>query len=334
MATAFSSRSRAPISSKSRSRARPSAYSRAASGLAGSEARTAMASDADTAASPSFSRRRAPARVTTASRSASVPFSETRAIVSPAAASWRRRSRRSVPPESRPGARYEPRRTRSAPRFDRTRESVSRDSVSVSGSARSIFMRETSSLETARSFSPAASSVVSISESAVETQTSSGRCARFLKPRTAIARRGAFAAAAAPGCGARRRRRRRAPARTASATAAAMAASMRRFRTRRPGPGATRSPSSASATSRADRKRSAGSRSRQRRIAFSQTAGSSGASARGEGAASFNFLKATESGVSPRKGGFPVTVSYITIPSAYMSAAGVRSRPSICSGAM
>ena len=51
-------------------------------------------------------------------------------------------------------------------------------------------------------------------------------------------------------------------------------------------------------------------------MVLSQTGGRSGASVRGEGAASFSFLSATERGVSPWNGGSPVTISNITIPSA------------------
>src|SRR4030095_590854 len=70
-----------------------------ASGWEGSAALTAAASVADTAARPSFSRRRAPARVATPSRSASVPFSDTTATVSPAApALGRRAPPRAAPP--------------------------------------------------------------------------------------------------------------------------------------------------------------------------------------------------------------------------------------------
>ena len=195
--------------------------------------------------------------------------------------------------------------------FRRTRASVSLPSVSASGIARSIFMRATSSLGIARSFSPAASSVVSISERAVDTQASSGRPARFLNPRTAIDWRGARAAADGPPPGARRDRTREArnAARAARTMPAATPAIFRRRRRSVAGPATTVSPRSARTTSPAEGKRSAGERSRQRRIVFSQTGGRSGARRRGDGAASFSFFRATESGVSPSKGCSPVTIS-------------------------
>ena len=92
------------------------------------------------------------------------------------------------PPFS-PRAIYDPSTTRSVPRFPRMRASVSLAKLSASASARSSFMRTTCSPGTIRSFSPAASSVVSMSEKAADNQTASGRCERFLKPRTATDRR-------------------------------------------------------------------------------------------------------------------------------------------------
>ena len=121
----------------------------------------------------------------------------------------------------------------------RTRASVSFASVSASGSERSTLIRATSLARDGRSFSPAASSVVSISDSAVETQASSGRPARFLKPRTAIARRGARTRRRPPSArkaarGRRRgrpdrppRRRARPPRRPSGAGAAAPSAGSR-----------------------------------------------------------------------------------------------------------
>ncbi len=195
--------------------------------------------------------------------------------------------------------------------FLRTRASVSLPRVSASGIARSVLTRATSSLGMARSVSPAASSVVSISESAVETQASSGRPARFLNPSTAIDRRGARAVAAAgPAAGRRPRARDATKAATAASRSPAATAAIRLRRRRRvAGPVAVASPRSTRTTSSAEAKRSAGARSRQRRIVFSQTGGRSGASFRGEGAASLSFFNATDRGVSPSNGCSPVTIS-------------------------
>src|SRR4029077_2998817 len=62
--------------------------------------------------------------------------------------------------------------------------------ISRSGSESSILVRATLSAGIVRNCSPAASSVVSQSASAVESQASSVRPERFLKPRTATDRRG------------------------------------------------------------------------------------------------------------------------------------------------
>src|SRR5215469_1097365 len=70
------------------------------------------------------------------------------------------------------------------------RRSVSCAKVSVSESARSTFARETVSPGMVRIVSPAASSVVSISESAVESHAASGRPETFFMEMTATDRRG------------------------------------------------------------------------------------------------------------------------------------------------
>ena len=114
-------------------------------------------------------------------------------------------------------------------------------------------IRATSSLEIARSFSPAASSVVSISERAVETHAASGRPARFLKPRTAMALRGARAAAEAVRGPERAGRIRTTKNPAAAATRIPAAASARwRRRRRSRGPAAIVSPCSAATTSAVD----------------------------------------------------------------------------------
>ena len=114
-----------------------------------------------------------------------------------------------------------------------TRASVSFARVSASGRDRSTRIRATLSLGTARSFSPAASSVVSISESATDIHASSGRPARLRNPSTAIARRGARTAAGPPPSEREYRARRRGKIRPA-ATATSTAATAITIRRRRP----------------------------------------------------------------------------------------------------
>ena len=75
-------------------------------------------------------------------------------------------------------------------------------------------------------------------------------------------------------------------------------------------------PRSARTTSSRAANRSAGSRSRQRRIVASQRVETPGRAARRRRQACCSRLNATASGVSPANGSSPVTISYITTPSA------------------
>ena len=131
-------------------------------------------------------RRREPARVTRSTRPVWVPLSASAATVSPVATSWSRRSRRIW---SAGRVTYEPRSTMSVPRFRATLASVSEARLSASERESSTFIRPTFSPGIVRSRPPAASSVVSISASAVESHAASRWPERFLKPSTATERR-------------------------------------------------------------------------------------------------------------------------------------------------
>ena len=113
-----------------------------------------------------------------------MPVSETEATVSPFAASSMRRSRR-IWPFSLPWSTYEPRMMKSLARFLRTCVRVAGTRLSTSERPRSIFVRATVSSGTRRNCSPAPSSAVNISDSAVEIQAVSRRLERFLKPNIA-----------------------------------------------------------------------------------------------------------------------------------------------------
>ena len=276
------------------------------------------------------SRRRWPVRDTICRTSDSAPVSLTSAIVAPSRASCRRASSRMVPEPDSPIVTYEPNTTRSVPRLLPILPSVSAAYMSASASASSNFMRATFSPGMVRSASPAASSVVSISANAVESHTASARPVTFLKPSTAIDRRGALVGAAAPGLG---------PAggdgsrQSTTASPTANATSKAPPITRRHVPAAAPC-SSAATTSPARWNRSAGCRSRHRRIAASHDGSRSGTSRLGDGGASVRRRAAAASGVAAANGRTPVTISYITSPSAYTSVAGVTGPASTCSGAM
>src|ERR1700724_4151303 len=75
------------------------------------------------------------------------------------------------------------------PRFFRKRARLSLPRLSASDSERPFFVCATSSPEIVRNFSPAASSVFNISDSAVESHASSDLPDRFLNPSTATERR-------------------------------------------------------------------------------------------------------------------------------------------------
>ena len=168
--------------------------------------------------------------------------------------------------------------TRSVPRLARTRASVSGARLSASVSDSSTFMRATFSPGMVRSRSPAASSVLSISDSAVESHALSARPDRFLKPSTATERRGRRAA---PRRGASGRGRRagvaagRELAHSATATASGRQRPRRRSRRRRALAARARQPAPAQrgTTSLGRRKRSAA-------VALRGSAGSSAPTAR------------------------------------------------------
>src|ERR1035437_2349331 len=80
---------------------------------------------------------------------------------------------------------YDPRSTISAARFFRIAANVSGERLSVSGRAKSSFVRATSSPEMVRSFFPTESSDLSISVRAVDSQADSAPLDRFLNPSTA-----------------------------------------------------------------------------------------------------------------------------------------------------
>ena len=111
----------------------------------------------------------------------SLPVSEMAATVCPVAESSRRRSSR-IWLVSFPRARYDPRMMKSLARFLRTCGKAAGGRLSISDRPRSIFVRAMVSAGTVRNCSPAASSAVNISESAVEIQAVSWRLERFLKP--------------------------------------------------------------------------------------------------------------------------------------------------------
>jgi len=193
--------------------------------------------------------------------------------------------------------------------------SVSGASVSASGSASSMRMRAMFSPGMRRSRPAGPSSVRTISASAVASQSNSGRPDRFLKPRTATARRTATAGSPGGwtgGAGASPPLRHKMMPAIARASAGTATTSQRRTGRR----GARRmvresppsgSPHKAAATDRASGKRASGWRCRHRRIAPSHFGSRPGRWADGGTGASRNRLSAVASGVSATKGQVPVT---------------------------
>jgi hypothetical protein len=162
--------------------------------------------------------------------------------------------------------------------------------------------------------------VVNISASAPEIQSVSGRPVRFLKPSTATARRwlspGATTAAASRGSVspvvlAPPRRTTVSPSKASAVTTGTPMASARTQGRVRGAVGAT-----ASETSRALAGRWVRSRLRQWRMTRSQRGSRPVTWAQGVSGSSRSRFTAVDSGVSPTKGSRPVTISYITTPSA------------------
>ncbi len=223
--------------------------------------------------------------------------------------------------------------TKSAPRFVRIFARVSGARLSASDTPRSSFMREMVSPGTVRSWSPAASSVVSISERAVDSHAEAAWPERFLNPSTATDRRGARDADGPPGvagplpfCG-----RRKNAAATARITAPAATAEIHTARFVRPPPAArSRALCRAVPSAYLDD----GSLSRHRRTTGSHRRPSSAPLRSTEVSPRRRRRRAESSEQSPEKGLRPSRTSHITTPKAYTSAAGPTLPPCNCSGAM
>src|SRR6185312_12898901 len=91
-------------------------------------------------------------------------------------------------------------------------------------------------------------------------------------------------------------------------------------------------PSIASAIAEADSKRSIGSGASALRVIAARSGGTEGRASAGSGTGPLRRASATLAALSPSHGRTPVSISYITIPSAYMADSFLAVSPRACSG--